>query len=657
MQNQNVLESQAHRFVMAQPALREPFRSWAGRRSPYPRHLSVSQAFEEIVEQFPDRTALSLRNERVSYSDLNSRANRLAWRLRGFEIGPNSLVALCVERSVEMIVGLLAILKAGGAYLPIDPSLPTERIQLLLRETRTPVILTQSRFAARVSLGRLATVILLDPEISGSPCNSANPGPQVSSRDLAYVMYTSGSTGKPKGVMVEHHSVVRLVRNTNYCDFSPDRVFLQAAPVSFDASTFEIWGALLNGAHLVLLPAEVTSLEDLGSTILANDVTTLWLTSGLFHLMVEQRLADLRNVRQLLTGGDVVSPMRAREVLRSLPHCTLINGYGPTENTTFTCCHRMKAGDVIGDSVPIGRPVANTQVYLLDSDGSPVAEGTVGEINAAGDGLARGYFNDPELTASAFVENPFAEEAGERMYRTGDLAIWRGDGTLEFVGRIDDQVKILGHRVEPAEIEAAVRRHPAVLHAHVASESRSSGSKRLVAYFANRPAAPVSGSELRTFLGKTLPPYMIPSDFVRLHSLPLNANGKVDREALRTRPQLSSASPRLEVISAEAHKLESTIRSVWSDVLETKEIACDANFFDVGGNSLLLVSMHGKLQAALHRSIPIVELFQFTTIEKLARHLAEEKPARLGSESIALQRGDSLPGGARQASWEAGGGR
>jgi aspartate racemase len=656
MQNQNVLDSQAHRLATPKRGLREPFRSWAGQGSCYPRHLSVADAFEETAAKFADKIAISFHDERLRYCELNTQATCLAQRLKDSGVGANDLVALCAERSIEMIAGLLGILKAGGAYVPIDPSLPAERIHFLLRETNPRLILTQSRFAAKILAGQNRALILLDQKMPGRFHSDVKQKPS-SSRDLAYVMYTSGSTGKPKGVMVEHRSILRLVRNTNYCDFSPDHVFLQAAPISFDASTFEIWGALLNGAHLVLLPAGVTSLEDLGSTILTKEVTTLWLTSGLFHLMVEQRLADLRNVKQLLTGGDVVSPARAREVLRALPYCTLINGYGPTENTTFTCCHRMKAGEVIENSVPIGRPVANTQVYLLDSDGVPVEQGAVGEIHAAGDGLARGYLNDPELTARAFVENPFAEEDGERMYRTGDLASWRADGTLEFVGRIDDQVKILGHRVEPAEVQAALRAHPGVLQAYVSGESGSCGSKRLVAYFADRPQEPVSAAGLRMFLGKTLPPYMIPSDFVRLHSLPLAANGKIDREALRAALDTGSAKARVERFSAEADDLERTIRSVWSDVLQSDDIACDANFFDVGGNSLLLVSMHGKLQAAMHRSIPIVDLFQFTTIEKLARHLAEERPARPRSESIACASGDSRSGAACEASRAAGGGR
>ena len=652
MQNQIVLDSQAHRLARPKHALREPFRSWAGQQSCYPGHLSVAELFEETAAKFADKIAVSFYDEQLRYGELNRQANCLAQRLKNYGVGADGLVALCAERSMEMIVGLLAVLKAGGAYVPLDPSLPAERIQFLLRETKPRLILTQSRFAAKIPPGQNLPPILLDKKAPGRFSSDVKHKPS-SPRDLAYVMYTSGSTGKPKGVMVEHRSIIRLVRNTNYCDFSPDDVFLQAAPVSFDASTFEIWGALLNGAHLALLPAEVASLEDLGGTILSKKVTTLWLTSGLFHLMVEQRLADLRNVKQLLTGGDVVSPTLAREVLRSLPHCTLINGYGPTENTTFTCCHRMKAGEVIENSVPIGRPVANTQVYLLDSDGVPVENGAVGEIYAAGDGLARGYLNDPELTARAFVENPFAEEPGERMYRTGDLAHWRPDGTLEFLGRLDDQVKILGHRVEPAEVQAALGAHPGVLQAYVSGETGSCGSKRLVAYFADRPQEPVSAAGLRMFLGKTLPPYMIPSDFVRLDSLPLAANGKIDREALRAVLNRGSAKARAERFSAEAAGLESTIRSVWSDVLQSEDIACDANFFDVGGNSLLLISMHGKLQAATHRSIPIVDLFQFTTIEKLARHLAQEATARPRSKSIAFGGGDSGSGGACEAAGDA----
>ena len=619
MQNERVFQTGPIVSNKRRVSLPEPFRTWSGETRPYPRHLAIAQIFEEIVEKFPSAVALAYRGARISYAQLNRRANHLAGELIGRGVGRDVLVGICFERSPEMIVAMLAILKAGGAYLPIDPSLPAARIELLLRDTKVRLVLTQEQLAETVLAKQDVQPVIEDEATLASRHTGANPGGRASATDLAYVMYTSGSRGVPKGVMVEQKSITRLVRNTNYSRFGPTDVFLQAAPVSFDASTFEIWGALLNGGCLALLPPETTSLEELGAAILENDVTTLWLTSGLFHLMAEQRLADLRNVRQLLTGGDVVSPVWAREVLENLPDCQLINGYGPTENTTFTCCHRMSHGDAIAESVPIGRPISNTQVFLLDADLNPVGVGAAGEIYAAGEGLARGYLNDSLLTAERFVENPFGAR-GERMYRTGDIGSWRADGTLEFVGRLDDQIKILGHRVEPAEVEASLRTHPEILQTHVSAEASSTGGKRLVAYYVPASRA-LPESALRSFLNEKLPAYMHPSAFFPVASFPLTINGKIDRDALQASRSKLSRVIRLEVVSPGAHKIESMIRTIWSELLCTKDVPLDANFFDMGGNSLLLFALHAKLEATLNCKLPIVDLFEFTTIRKLAKHV------------------------------------
>ncbi|PWT85565.1 MAG: hypothetical protein C5B56_13830, partial [Proteobacteria bacterium] len=609
--------------TLANDSLSNQLREWSGSASPYPHDHNLAEVFEEVVRAYPNACALSFGDKRLSYIELNARANRLARHLRQIGVGTETLVGLCLERSVEMIVALIAILKAGGAYVPIDPTLPRERVDLLLGDTKLAFVLTQDTLAAALlEGGHLQLVSVDDNTLPGYPSSNlqraSGPG------NLAYVMYTSGSTGKPKGVMIEQRSVIRLVRNTNYCDFGAQEVFLQAAPISFDASTFEIWGALLNGGRLVVLPPKVSSLEELGNTIVKNRVTTIWLTSGLFNLMVEQRLGDLKGVTQILTGGDVVSPAHAREVLENLPNSRLVNGYGPTENTTFTCCNVMKSGESIFDSVPIGKPVSNTQVFLLDADRNPVPPGAVGEIYAAGEGLARGYLNDPELTAEHFLANPFASKPGQRMYRTGDLASWRPEGTLEFVGRIDDQVKILGHRVEPLEVECALRSHPFVRQVHVGVETSPMGSKRLVAYVVGHSNSSPLGSDLRTFLNRKLPPYMVPSSFVSLPSIPLHSNGKVDRDALRRVATLSTpARIQPTANSCDVQELEGAIISIWRDLLLTDQITPDANFFDLGGNSLLLASMHDRMQTALKVTIPIVDLFEFTTVERLAKRILE----------------------------------
>ena len=302
--------------------------------------------------------------------------------------------------------------------------------------------------------------------------------------------------------MVENRAIVRLVRNTNFCRFGPDEVFLQLAPVSFDASTLEIWGALLNGGRLVVMPPQASSLEEIGRTIRKEGVTTLWLTSGLFNLMVEERLEDLRPVQQLLAGGDVLSAPHVRRVLENLPDCCLINGYGPTENTTFTCCHSMRHGDPVPESIPIGQPISNTRVYILDEQMRPLAPGNPGELYAAGEGVARGYVNNPIATAEKFLPDPFAAESDARMYRTGDLARWREDGTIEFLGRIDTQVKILGYRIEPGEVETVLRMHKGVKQICVVPHADENGSKRLVAYYVPAPNTDASPIELRRFLAR-----------------------------------------------------------------------------------------------------------------------------------------------------------
>src|SRR5947209_12957226 len=306
------------------------------------------------------------------------------------------MVGCCIERSLELIVALVAVLKAGGAYVPLDPSYPKERFDLLLEDTRISVVLTQRSLASSVLAGRDLFSLFVEETHTAAPASDdLNPKTAGGPESLAYVMFTSGSTGRPKGVLVENRAIVRLVRNTNYCEFGREDVHLLFAPISFDASTFEIWGALLNGGRLVVTQPQMSSLEDLGRTIREQSVTTLWLTSGLFNLMVEQRLSDLQSVRQLLAGGDVLSARHVRMALENLPQCRLINGYGPTENTTFTCCHVMKPRDCVPDSVPLGRPISNTQVYVLDEQKQPVAVGEVGELYTAGDGLARGYLNNP----------------------------------------------------------------------------------------------------------------------------------------------------------------------------------------------------------------------------------------------------------------------
>ena len=550
--------------------------------------------FEQQAVQAPDAVALRFDGGEASYALLNARANRLAHRLRRLGVGRGSLVGLGMGRSPDMIAGLLAILKAGGAYVPLDPDYPDERLAFMLRDTAAPAILADGPTASRIAtIAGRAEVLCLDRDASAIEGeDAANPEAGATADDLAYVMYTSGSTGTPKGVMIAHRAVVRLVRDADYCRFGPGEVFLQLAPISFDASTFEIWGPLLNGSTLAIMPPGPPALTDIGAAIRRHGVTTLWLTSGLFNLMVEQRAEDLRPLRQFLAGGDVLSPPHVREALDAMDDGVVINGYGPTETTTFACCHRMAKGDRLGPNIPIGRPIANTTVRLLDEGLRDVPPGEPGEIVIGGPGVARGYLNHPDLTRETFIPDPSSDRPGSRLYRTGDRARLLPDGNLEFLGRIDDQVKLLGRRVEPGEVEAALRRHPDVRQAAVVAVADDRGEKRLAAYVVGTAGGDLDVARLRRDLSGRLPAHLIPSSFVRLDALPLTTNGKVDRLAL---PAPDRPPDRGAVPSPPASDLERAISATWERVLNGR-VGPDDNFFDLGGDSLGLIEVHSELQ-------------------------------------------------------------
>ncbi|MGH9463236.1 MAG: non-ribosomal peptide synthetase, partial [Vicinamibacteria bacterium] len=468
--------------LLTDPERRQLVVEWNDTKTDYPREKCVHELFEAQAARTPDAVALEYEGHSVTYAKLNARANQLAHYLRAQGVGPEVMVGLCVERSLEMVVGTLGILKAGGAYVPLDPDYPASRLAFMLEDTQAPVLLTQGRLRERLP-AYVGRVVALDADWAEIARESEkNPKVQVGARNLAYVIYTSGSTGRPKGTSIEHRSVVRLVRNTNYIELGPDEVFLQFAPISFDASTLELWGPLLNGARLVVCPAGRLSLEELGQVIRERGVTTLWLTAALFHQMVDTRIESLRGVRQLLAGGETLSVPHVRRMLEVIGNNRLINGYGPTENTTFTCCYVMTADTRIGHTVPIGRPISNSRVYVLDSRLQPVPVGVYGELHIGGDGLAREYLHQPQLTEEKFVPDPFGAEPGARLYKTGDRVRYLPDGNIEFLGRVDNQVKIRGYRIELGEIEAALSTHPAVREAVVLAREDTPGEKRLVAY-------------------------------------------------------------------------------------------------------------------------------------------------------------------------------
>ncbi|HEX7175267.1 MAG TPA: amino acid adenylation domain-containing protein [Pyrinomonadaceae bacterium] len=582
----------------------------------YEREMCVHEVFERQAELAPDAVAVVHDGGQLTYGELNRRANQLARHLRSLGVGPEVRVGVCVERSPEMIVGLLAILKAGGAYVPLDPSYPLERLTFMLEDSAAPVLLTQEHLLD-VLPATWASVVCLDSDwelVSRQSGEDVRGG--AAPENLCYVMYTSGTTGRPKGVSVTHRGVVRLVRETNYVNQTPHDTFLQFAPISFDASTFEVWGSLLGGARLALAPASTRSPEELAETIRTHRVTILWLTAALFHQMAEHYPESLFGVRQLLAGGDVLQPSQVRKMLRGPAENLLINGYGPTENTTFTCCHVMSAGDDLEGAVPIGRPIANTQVYILDEHMRPLPIGLPGELYIGGDGLARDYLNRPGLTAEKFVPHPFADGPGERLFRSGDRARYLVDGNIEFLGRADGQVKIRGFRIELEEVESALLRHPSVGQCVVVAREERPGDKRLVAYVVSGLGQPAEPEQLRGFLKLRLPDYMLPSAFVALEALPLTPSGKVDRRALPA-PETQRAQPTQNFVPP-GTPAESLLADVWARVLGVERVGAHDNFFDLGGDSIRSIEVCALAKKA-GVEVSVQQLFECQTIHELAR--------------------------------------
>jgi amino acid adenylation domain-containing protein len=616
-----------------------PPSEWSSRRTDYPRDSAIHELFEHYVRSAPSAPALVFAGTEWSYDQLNRAANRLARRLQKLGVTRDVPVGVLMERSPEMVMALLAVLKAGGAYLPLDPSYPPERLALMVNETEVPVILTNKGLGT----GSLRSKRLqVDIELFSNEDDS-NLATETQAEDLAYIMYTSGSTGEPKGVAVPHRAVVRLVKDTDYANFSAEETFLQLAPISFDASTFEIWAALLNGGKLVMMPAGSPTLKEIGEVIRSYGVTALWLTSGLFNAMVNEQLEDLRPLRQLLAGGDVLSAAHVAKAANALTSTRLINGYGPTESTTFACCHTVEKKDLVETSIPIGKPIANTSVFILDENLQPVPIGATGELCIGGDGLARGYWRRDELTAEKFVSiegcnsatagsphsrlHSLVARTSERIYKTGDLARWRADGVIEFLGRADGQIKLRGFRIEPAEIEAALEQQPGVNDCAVVLRESKAGEKQLVGYIVGE----ASPAQVRTALAKTLPDYMVPAFVVPLPSLPRTANGKLDRTALPD-PELPAAESSREAVRPYLG-LQVQLIKIWRDLLDVPEVGIRDNFFELGGNSLLALRLLHRAEIISGKAILPAVFFSNPTVEflaaELARQASEESPSIL----------------------------
>ncbi|MGY0106505.1 amino acid adenylation domain-containing protein [Bacillus velezensis] len=573
-------------------------------KSDYPRHETISRLFERQAKETPDARAVVYDGQILTYRELNERANRIAAALRSNGVGPESVVALLTGRTTELASGILGILKAGGAYLPIGDDVPRERAEWMLKDCKADILLQSDKLDGLPLSGKR---LFIEDIQTKAGLSSENPEPLGGPESLAYMIYTSGSTGAPKGVMIEQRSVIRLVKNSNYIDFTPKDRLLFTSSLGFDVTTFEIFGPLLNGASLYVSDQETYLDSDVLETFIQqNGITTLWLTSSLFNHLSEQNKDVFSGLSRLIIGGEALSPSHVNRVRNALPHLSVWNGYGPTENTTFSTCFLIEQS--YDHSIPIGRPVGNSTAYIINSRGTPQPIGVIGELCTGGDGVARGYFGRPELTQEKFVPNPFVP--GERMYRTGDLARWLPDGTIEYAGRMDDQVKIRGYRVELGEIEAALRSLDGVKEAAVSVRTGQSGNKELIAYMSLQ--ADMDTEKVRSSLSKQLPNYMVPAYMMELEKLPLTPNGKLDRKNL-PEPELTLQT----AYTAPRNELEEQLSVIWQEVLGTKQVGIEDSFFELGGDSIKALQVSARL-GRYGWKMTASDLFRHPSIKELA---------------------------------------
>ncbi|MGR4879945.1 amino acid adenylation domain-containing protein [Streptomyces sp. LARHCF249] len=585
---------------------------WNDTYRPLPE-ASLPELFAAVAAERPEAVALAYGPERLTYGELDARANRLAHRLAAAGAGPDVLVGLCLERGAQAVVALLAVLKAGAAYVPLDPGYPEQRLAYMVRDAGVRLLLTREELRDRLPDTGAGVLTVDGPEDAGGRFPATAPEVALSPDQLAYVIYTSGSTGAPKGVMTSHRAVVRLVRESGFLDVGPGDAVAQFASLSFDASTLEVWAALLHGARLAVHPPTAPTGSELGAFLEEHGVTHLAIAAGLFHQVVDDDVHALRGLRQVIAGGDTVSPEHCARVLAAHPGLRLHNGYGPTEATSLTTVHELGADLDTAAPVPIGLPIGNTRVYVLTPTLEPAPAGVPGELYIAGPGLARGYLGRAGLTAAQFVADPYGAP-GSRMYRSGDLARRRSDGAVEFLGRADGQVKVRGFRIELGEVENALKQHPAVTDAVVVPYEGDSGHRRLVAYLVSGREVPAG--ELRAHLASSLPEYMTPSVFVPLDRLPLTANGKVDRARLPD-PEGAAGRPGGPAYAAPAGATEEILAALWSEVLGVERVGVHDNFFDLGGDSILSLQVVSRArQAGLQLTSKL--LFVHQTIATLA---------------------------------------
>ncbi|WP_009631986.1 non-ribosomal peptide synthetase [Synechocystis sp. PCC 7509] len=579
---------------------------WNQTQRDYQKHLSIQQLFEIQVNNNPNAIALNYKDRQVTYQQLNNGSNQLARYLQKLGVGKDSLVGICLESTPVMVSVMLGILKAGGAYVPLDPAYPVERLQFMVEDTGLSAIVTHSSFS---HLFFNTQILCLDKDWQKLALQSHENLPnQSTAATLAYIIYTSGSTGIPKGVAVTHQAVNRLI-NSNYITWKGCNKVAQCANISFDAATFEIWGALLNGLQLVGIDREtLLSPPDFAQTLQQQEIDILFLTTALFNQIAREIPSAFKDLKYLLFGGEVVDVKSVQSVFESKPQ-HLLHVYGPTENTTFTTWYEVENVTQL-KTIPIGKAIANTQIYLLDNYLNPVPVGVAGEIYIGGDGLAQGYFNRPELTAQQFIAHPWLKSA--RLYKTGDFGRYLPDGNLEFIGRKDDLVKLRGFRIELGEVETVINQHPQVKESVVVVKDES-----LVAYIV--ASVQLKSSQLKEFLQAKLPNYSIPAVFVFLEKLPLTINGKVDRLSLPTPDFTQNISNKTPRNSVEVQLLE-----LWNGLLGVNAGIGD-NFFELGGHSLLATQLVSRIRESFGVQVPLKRVFETPTILGLAEYIASSK--------------------------------
>ncbi|MEL4011745.1 amino acid adenylation domain-containing protein, partial [Bacillus velezensis] len=587
-------------------------------KTDYPKTVTINQLFEEQARMNPDHIAIVYGSQQITYKELNEQSNQIAKILRRKGVSRSEIVGLMTDRSLEMIIGMIGILKSGGAYLPIDPESPQQRINHMLNDTNAKLLLTQGKYLA--SIQNDIEIINLNDDYSEE--DNADVEKINGSNDTAYIIYTSGSTGVPKGVVISHYNAIRVVRNTNYITINENDIILQLSNFSFDGSVFDIFGALLNGAKLVLVDKDtVVNIKKLGALIKHENISIMFVTTALFNVLVDLDISCLKNIRKILFGGERVSISHAKKALDFLGRDKIIHVYGPTESTVFTTYYFINEICNEDKTIPIGKPLSNTSVYILDEERNLLPAGEVGELCISGDGLSKGYLNNEKLNLEKFVSNPL--EQGETLYLTGDLAKWLPDGNIEFIGRKDHQVKIRGFRIELGEIQNQLIQHESVKDSIVIVKEEEGHPSYLAAYITTNKE--VSVDDLRLFLSENLPEYMIPAYFTHLDHFPLTANGKIDKKAL-PEPDTGSTSAEYEAPQTDTEK---QLVEFWQQILKIKRIGVNDRFALLGGHSLHAMEFLSAIHEKMNVNLSLKDLFRLSTIKEISKYVEENKGVQI----------------------------